>query len=108
MNNIKSYHAHFYFDERTVIEARNIYKKSKSLVNVSLGNFNEKNVGPHSKWSFMIFFPVEELVQMMPWLTINRDNLSVLVHPLTGNDLLDHTEHAVWFGNKMELNLDVL
>ena len=105
MNKIKSYHAHFYFNESSLEDAREIYDASKSLSNVKLGNFNERNVGPHTTWSFMIDFAVEELVQILPWLTFNRKSLSVLVHPNSGNDLLDHTEYASWFGEKIELDI---
>lgn len=31
-----------------------------------------------------------------------------LLHPETGDDLLDHTAHAVWFGPPRELRLDRL
>jgi aromatic ring-cleaving dioxygenase len=39
---------------------------------------------------------------------LNRDGLPVLLHPETGDDLLDHTAHAVWFGTPLELRLDRL
>jgi DOPA 4,5-dioxygenase len=34
----------------------------------------------------------------MLWLSLNRQGLVVLIHPLTGDDLADHTEHAIWMG----------
>jgi hypothetical protein len=37
-----------------------------------------------------------------------REGLSVLLHPETGDDLLDHTAHAVWLGTPLELRLDRL
>ena len=33
--------------------------------------------------------------------------LTVLVHGLTGDDLADHTEHAAWLGEPVELDLSV-
>jgi aromatic ring-cleaving dioxygenase len=37
---------------------------------------------------------------------LNRDGLTVLVHPETGNDLRDHGVHAVWFGAVLPLRLE--
>jgi hypothetical protein len=37
-----------------------------------------------------------------------RDGLTILLHPKTGNDYADHTEHAVWFGAILPLRLEVL
>ena len=36
---------------------------------------------------------------------LNRDGLTVFVHPGTGDDLADHRDHALWLGEKLELNL---
>jgi aromatic ring-cleaving dioxygenase len=38
---------------------------------------------------------------------LNHGGLTILLHPETGNDYVDHTEHAVWFGT-LPLCLDVL
>jgi aromatic ring-cleaving dioxygenase len=38
---------------------------------------------------------------------LNRDGLVVLVHPETGNDLIDHTTHAAWLGPPLPLRLGV-
>jgi DOPA 4,5-dioxygenase len=39
---------------------------------------------------------------------LNREGLDILVHPLTGDDVSDHTRFALWLGDKLELNIDVL
>jgi aromatic ring-cleaving dioxygenase len=39
---------------------------------------------------------------------LNRDGLTILLHPGTGNAYADHTDHAVWFGSTLRLRLDVL
>jgi DOPA 4,5-dioxygenase len=44
----------------------------------------------------------------MPWLMLNRDGLTILLHPETGDDYTDHATHAVWFGEKLPLNLEML
>lgn len=45
---------------------------------------------------------------MYQWFVLNRGPLSVLIHPLTINEVLDHTERAVWMGNPLPLNIDSL
>jgi aromatic ring-cleaving dioxygenase len=42
----------------------------------------------------------------VPWLMLNRDGLTVLLHPETGDDLTDHTAHAAWFGAVLPLRLE--
>ena len=40
---------------------------------------------------YQIAFPIEMLATFVPWLMLNRDGLTVLLHPETGDDLTDHT-----------------
>jgi DOPA 4,5-dioxygenase len=108
MNLIKSYHAHFYFDHNSIETAKAIYTKGNKLNNIRIGNFNDKIVGPHPTWSFMFDFPVKELTNIMAWIPFNREGLSVLVHPNTGNAYLDHIDYASWFGKRLELNISKL
>ena len=39
---------------------------------------------------------------------LNREGLTVLVHPNTGDAYRDHAEHALWLGAKLALRLDIL
>jgi aromatic ring-cleaving dioxygenase len=64
--------------------------------------------GPHPQSMYQIAFPAELLASFVSWLMLNRDGLTILLHPETGNDYADHTEHAVWFGAVLPLRLDVL
>ena len=38
---------------------------------------------------------------------LNRDGLTVLSHPETGDDYVDHTDHAAWFGAVLPLRLEM-
>jgi DOPA 4,5-dioxygenase len=49
-----------------------------------------------------------ELGAVVEWLMLSRAGFSVLVHPETGDDLLDHTDHALWLGRPLDLRLDRL
>jgi len=39
---------------------------------------------------------------------LHRQELNILVHPETGDDVADHTLHSLWLGEKLELNVEVL
>ena len=39
---------------------------------------------------------------------LNRDDLTILLHPSTGDAYADHTAHAAWLGGILPLRLDVL
>ena len=64
-------------------------------------------VGPHPQSMYQIAFPREMLASFVPWLMLNRDGLTVLLHPETGDDYVDHTDHAAWFGAVLPLRLEV-
>jgi DOPA 4,5-dioxygenase len=39
---------------------------------------------------------------------LNREGLSVLVHPSTGDGYGDHLERSLWLGDRLKLNEAVL
>lgn len=39
---------------------------------------------------------------------LNRRGLTILVHPETGDDLADHSKHALWLGAVLPLDLEKL
>src|ERR1700704_7060702 len=69
----------------------------------TLGRWHDALVGPHPQSMYQIAFPREMLASFVPWLMLNRDGLIVLLHPETGDDLIDHTDHAVWYGAMLTL-----
>lgn len=105
---IKGYHAHIYFDETTVEQARALRERIAGELGYAVGRFHEKNVGPHPRWSFQVVFEPEALGDILPWLALNRRGLTVFVHGLSGNDLYDHTELVMWLGESQQLDLDAL
>ena len=105
---IKGYHAHVYFDEASVGQARALRERVAEEFDYAVGRFHEKNVGPHPRWSFQITFKADAFGTIVPWLALNRKGLTVLVHGLSGEDIYDHTELVMWLGDSVELNLDAL
>ena len=55
---------------------------------------------------YQIAFPVDLFASFGPWLMLNRGGLDILLHPETGDDRRDHTEHAAWLGDKLPLRLE--
>ena len=103
----KAYHAHVYFDEQTKAFAKDLCQEAGVKFGLAVGRFHEKLVGPHPCWSCQITFGKRDFDRFVPWLDSRREDLTVLVHALTGNDLQDHTEFAYWLGDPVELNLEI-
>lgn len=105
MQRIKGYHAHVYFDASTLDQARALCEQAAQLFELQMGRVHERPVGPHPDWSCQLAFAPAVFAQVVPWLALNRRGLVVFLHPDTGNDLLDHTDHAIWMGAMRPLDL---
>ena len=104
-NRYEGYHAHVYFDESSVEMAAALCQEAGERFGVPVGRVHRKLVGPHPRWSCQLTFDSGQFDGVVPWLEENRAGLTVLVHALTGDDLADHTEHAAWLGDEVDLNL---
>lgn len=107
VNSHKAYHAHVYFDEESKIMANKLCLEVAGKFNLKIGRFHEKLVGPHPRWSCQITFSTRDFDDLIPWLDEKREGLTILVHALTGDDLLDHTEFAYWLGDPVALDLRI-
>ncbi|MCB1742596.1 MAG: DOPA 4,5-dioxygenase family protein [Gammaproteobacteria bacterium] len=104
---IRGYHAHVYFDAMTLELARRICEQARDRFSIAMGRMHEKPVGPHPMWSCQLTVPADRFGEVVPWLLINREGLTVLVHPETGDALRDHTEHAMWLGDSQTLSVEM-
>ena len=102
------YHAHIYFDKESLADAKMVFAEAENLSDIKLGRFHEKNIGPHLKWNFVILFGHDQLEKIKSWCKNTRRGLSVLIHPNGDDELLDHTERAIWLGEKIDLDLEKL
>ncbi|MEO9899836.1 DOPA 4,5-dioxygenase family protein [Nisaea sp.] len=100
---ILGYHAHIYFGSESAENARRLREAIEQQFDIEMGRFHEKPVGPHPQWSYQVAFKPEQFGQIVPWLALNRGNLTVFVHAETGNDLADHTQHVIWLGPSDDL-----
>ena len=105
MSEISGFHAHVYFSEETLEQARVLCESARDKFPLKMGRMHKKPVGPHPVWSCQLAFDPEHFGNIIPWLATHRDGLVIFVHPNTGDNLLDHTTHAIWMGQILPLNV---
>jgi aromatic ring-cleaving dioxygenase len=107
---IQHYHAHVYYDSTQARDsaARLRERVAAEFPEARVGRWHDELVGPHLRSMYQIAFPASVLASFLPWLMLNRDGLTILLHPETGNPYMDHSEHAAWLGGILPLRLDVL
>jgi aromatic ring-cleaving dioxygenase len=107
---IRDYHAHVYYDPASTRETAERLRErvAAAFPAAQLGRWHDELVGPHLRSMYQIAFPRELLGTFLPWLMLNREGLTVLLHPGTGDDYADHTTHAAWLGEVLPLRTHVL
>ena len=107
------YHAHIYYlpATRAAAEALNrrlrVMKESREIAELLyVGQLRDGKVGPHPIPQFEIHFTPDALPRIVP--LIEASGLTALVHPLTDDDLADHTSLAQWIGQPVSLDLTTL
>jgi aromatic ring-cleaving dioxygenase len=104
---INNFHIHLYYSETTIHLAKALAKEVESKYSIQIGTFHHRNVGPHPRWSVQLSVPTHLFGDILSFVAINRKDLTVFSHPDTGHDLLDHTDHAIWMGEVLEMNLEI-
>ena len=111
MNSLKSdgYHIHFYCEANEIEKCLAVRKQFVfDLKEVEgTGSVRKQPVGPHPLPMFESWFGHEHLDAVLRWAMLNRQGLSVMVHPLSGDDLADHRDHSLWLGKPLALNLGI-
>ena len=105
---VTGYHAHVYYRAETRAEAARLRDALARRFEVELGRWHDRPVGPHPCWSYQVAFTPDLFGQIVPWFTLNRRGLVIFIHPITGDDIPDHTDHAIWLGEMPALNLAAL
>ncbi len=105
MSPVEGYHAHVYFDARTIDQARALCERVAAKFDIRMGRMHERPVGPHPDWSCQLAFDHSKFADVMLYLTLHRDGLVIFTHPLTGDELADHTRHAIWMGAVRKLDV---
>ena len=101
------YHAHIYYgpeDREAAAALREDFGCNPAVLLV--GPMIDAPVGPHPIAQYEVHFlgaAVPAVVAM-----IEKTGLRALVHPLTDDDLADHTSLAHWIGEPLDLDVSVL
>jgi aromatic ring-cleaving dioxygenase len=109
MSNEAPYHAHIYFEPDQPAAAEALRSEFLGIIGDQLlfaGGMTAGKAGPHPIPQFEIHFLKRSLDDVVR--TIRASGLRALVHPLTDDDLADHTTLAEWIGEPVELDLSTL
>ena len=102
----REFHAHLYYGPHNLPEAKSLTTKIRTDLGLTPGTMHQQPIGPHPVWSCAVHFPVENFATVVQWLMANRGSLDVLVHPDTGDDMIDHSALVVWLGRSYDLKMD--
>ena len=108
MRAIAPYHAHIYYsdEERATAEhLRDSFIAGRPPV-LFVGQLTDHGVGPHPIPQYEVHFLDAGRSDVVA--AIESSGLRALVHPLTDDDLADHTTLAHWIGEPVELDVSVL
>ncbi|WP_422060484.1 DOPA 4,5-dioxygenase family protein [Sphingopyxis sp.] len=101
------YHAHIYYDpaERpAAVALRHDFGKDPAILFV--GALTDGPAGPHPIAQYEVHFLAKHRAAVVA--AIEATGLRALVHPLTDDDLADHTSLAHWLGEAVDLDVTVL
>jgi DOPA 4,5-dioxygenase len=107
------YHAHVYYELASRDAAERLHRRLKSEKGrgdfkgvVFVGEMRDANLGPHPKPQFEVHFYDDAWPRIVQ--VLKAAGLQALVHPLTDDDLADHTSLATWIGEPVILDQSVL
>lgn len=102
---IESYHAHVYFNGPEARErAATLRERIAARFQVQMGRWRDQPVGPHPMPMYQVAFETALFPTLVPWLMLNRQGLTIVVHPNTDRPKDDHLKHALWLGGVLELD----
>ncbi|MBW6396928.1 DOPA 4,5-dioxygenase family protein [Roseomonas sp. HJA6] len=106
---ITGWHAHIYYDPASRPAAERLREAiAQAYPEAVLGRWHDVPVGPHSRAMYQVAFPPALFPTLAPFLALNREGLSILLHPETGRQRLDHEQHALWMGDRLALDTATL
>jgi len=102
---IGGYHAHVYYDTDTKKTAARLRRRINARFDTVLGSWHDEPLGPHPLSFYQVAFTPELFAELVPWMALNREGLTILIHPETGDGLADHSDFAMWLGESVTLRL---
>jgi DOPA 4,5-dioxygenase len=105
---ITGWHAHVYYDPGSREHATRLRDWVSERFPVQMGRWHDARVGPHAQSMYQIAFLPDVFPALVPFLALNREGLSVLVHPNTDDPWADHLLHALRLGPALPLDGSML
>lgn len=102
------YHCHIYFTQNSKSQ---VLSGLESLMNQNFKSLRlmqivERPIGPHPKPMIELHFIDTDKSNIIEYLKNKPEFSSILIHEVTGNDYLDHTDKATWLGTILYLNFN--
>ena len=108
LGDIRSFHAHVYFDAVTRATAERVRDALARDFDAKISALVDRPVGPHPKPMFQVTIAPEQFAVIVSWLMINRDGLSILVHPATDDPVADHDSRPIWMGEALPIDVEMV
>ncbi|CAN0168154.1 unnamed protein product [Phaeothamnion confervicola] len=107
---IPGYHAHVYYTDGESRARAEVLRAGIEALGIPhvMGRWHDAPIGPHPIGSYQVAFDAAQFAHLVPWLALNRNGLSVLVHPNTEDQVTAHSGHALWLGPQLPLDLEFL
>ena len=112
MSGTAPFHAHVYFTEAERPAASALRDGFLALTGgdeatiLFVGRMTDGPAGPHPIPQYEVHFLERARADVVA--AIEQSGLRALVHPLTDDDLADHTSLGTWIGEPVALDLDML
>ncbi len=103
-----SWHLHIYFPSAEIDKAHWLRARMAEKFRVAIYPVEDGAGGPHPLPNLEVQVSRDELPRILPWLVLNRQGLSVHVHPRSENLTGDHLDWALWLGAPVALIADEL
>ncbi len=110
--NLSPCHAHIYYSDEERPRAERLRDDFLNQAGqgdadiLFVGQMTDRAVGPHPIPQYEVHFLERSRNDVIA--AIEASGLRALVHPLTDDDVADHTTHAHWVGEPVELDVSTL
>lgn len=106
---VSEYHVHIYFEENDNVlsrmEAQHLaWAVLNAFPQTATGGDPVGIVGPHTRPNIELDVKPEGFADVVRFLQLNSQGLSILIHPRTGDETFDHKRAALWLGTPVPLN----
>jgi DOPA 4,5-dioxygenase len=105
---ITDYHLHVYYDPESRDRAAQLRTWVEERFPVRMGRWHDAPVGPHVAPMYQIQFTPDLFPTLVPFVMLNRQGLTILLHPQSGRPRDDHTLNATWMGTVLPVKSEVL